>query len=119
LGVVNPELAGRFNRQRGLWFNALHLGNDDAIEVQGEAMVRGWRAIAEAMEFAGEDEDSFMIGRSTNGRVRLAIGWGKGTAEDNSLVWFTPDEIAECLARPGSIPMVLEAKRKFPGAEIL
>ncbi|HEX2554223.1 MAG TPA: hypothetical protein VHL98_11005 [Microvirga sp.] len=119
---VDPDLAHRLNEQLDLWHRASVEGDEDDIEIQGAALVRGYRKAAECMEASGAGDDAYFVGRCSKTGVVLAIGHQKAAAEragETGAVWISPDEVAELLGGVEGLRALLAVKRAWPGSEVV
>ena len=121
LRKADLELAARLERQITLWVQADESGDDDAIELQGGALARGYQAAYRIMQEKGVGDDAYLVGRA--GDLTIAIGdpvavEARAKEVDASVVWFTPDEIASLLASLGGFKTVADIKRAFPGSTV-
>jgi hypothetical protein len=119
---IDPGLHARFRKQRELFNAALENGTIDEVVGHGAAMVRGYVAVAAAMEVAGAADDAYHIGRGPGG---LTIGIGPKPCcarlqelHGNAVPWFSPDEIAVIIEMDARFKALAEVKRVFPGAEM-
>jgi hypothetical protein len=117
---VAPELADRLDQQTRLYQEAVEDGTAEQIETQGGGMCRGYAVCAAAMQTAKADDDAYLIGVSDD--VTVAIGDARAAVDrvkerfGRDVVFVTPDEVAEMLAK---LPALSEVKRVFSGAEIV
>jgi hypothetical protein len=117
---VAPELADRLDQQSRLYKEAVEDGTAEQIEMHGGGMCRGYAVCAAALQAAGMDDDAYLIGVSDGATV--AIGDARAAVDrvkekfGNAVVFITPDEVAEMVAK---LPAVGDVKRAFPGAEIV
>jgi hypothetical protein len=117
---VVPELADRLDQQTRLYREAVEDGTAEQIETHGGGMCRGYAVCAAAMQTAGADDDAYLIGISD--QVTVAIGDARAAVDrvkekfGGDVVFVTPDEVAEMLAK---LPALSEVKRVFSGAEIV
>jgi hypothetical protein len=117
---VDPDLAERMDKQTRLYHEAVEDGTAEQIEMHGGGMCRGYAVCAAVMQRAGADDDAYLIGVSDG--VTVAIGDARAAVDrvrekfGNDVVFVTPDEVAEIMAK---LPAVNDVKRVFPGAEIV
>jgi hypothetical protein len=120
---VAPTLHARFRQQRNLFNAALENGTIDEIIQHGAAMVRGYVAVVAAMEAAGGADDAYHIGRGPTG-LTIAIGPKPCCARvqelyGDTVLWFSPDEIAAIIEMDARFKALADVKRVFPGAEMI
>ncbi|ACL60610.1 hypothetical protein [Methylobacterium nodulans] len=118
---VDAELHARLRRQIDLWLAASGSFDEDEIERQGGALVRGYRIAYARMGTEGVEDDAYLIGKDEASGLRIAIGDSPASADrvaelDPACAFFTPDEIAGLLHQLGGFRTIAAVKRAFPGA---
>ena len=122
---VDPDLARRLEEQRALWLEASSVGDEEDIEVQGAALVRGFRAAVARMEERGAADDAYLVGRCPKTGLVVAVGHQKAAAErvrevhGPDAIWISPDEVAELLAGLPGLKALFATKRAWPGSEVV
>lgn len=119
---TDEDLARRLHLQQGQFNHACLQGTVADIGLQGAAMVRGWSAAIAAMEEAGIEDDSYMLGADPVTGFKIAIGHQKAAAGrivelyGSECVFISPDEVATLIV--GSFSAVGSVKLIWPGAEV-
>jgi hypothetical protein len=117
---VDPDLADRFDRQTRLYLEAVEDGTAEQIETHGAGLCRAYAVCAARLQDARADDDAYLIGQADD--VTVAIGDARAAIDrvkekfGRDVVFVTPDEVAEMLAK---LPALSEVKRVFSGAEIV
>lgn len=119
---VDPDIAGRLDRQRKLYETAKATRSIDGVTQQGQGLCRGYRKAVEAMEAAQEPEDNYLVGQCPRTGLRIVISDNPGVAqtagESMGCGWFSPDEIAALFADTEGARALMAVKRAWPGATI-
>jgi hypothetical protein len=124
LARVDKDLYDRLIDQMAKFYRAINAGKLTAIQVHSEAAVKGWEAAIRRMESSELGGSSYMIGQCRKSGKKVAIGYQKAASRQvridhgESVVLFSPDEIAEMLVGTREFRIVEETKKRFPGAEI-
>lgn len=122
---INADIEQRLREQRSRFAQACITGGAVEIREEGEALCRGYRVAAQALEDAGEADDAYLIGRCPLTGLTVVIGEHPAAAMrarelyGEDVLWFSPDEIASVLVSPTAMQSLLAVKRKFPGAEMI
>lgn len=119
---VDPDIHRRLVEQRSRFNVACVTGTAADVELQGAALVRGWRAAVHTLEQVAEPVGAYLIGEADG--LRVAIGHQKPAARHASeardgTLWMTPDEVAAILVTLDTFRPIVAVKRSFPGAEIV
>jgi hypothetical protein len=123
LARVAPVLHGKLMAQVEHWNEAVRGDDPDEIDLQGEAMTRGWRAALVAMVAEGAPDSASMVGRDLTTGMVLVIGHQLAASEvaaqyGKDAVFATPDELAAILANVAGWKEIASIKRAFPGAVV-
>lgn len=122
LARLDRDLHERLCEQIGLYDRAMVTGTDEDARDQANAMVRGWRAAAAALESPLQPDDAYLTGwdPNTNTIVVIAECSGSGARarveQGQKIVCVTPDEVAKIVA---GLNIVVQAKGLFPDAEVI
>lgn len=122
---TSSDIAGKLNRQIVLWNAAARDGDHDEIELQGRALIRGYRKASEIMSASGAEDDAYTIGKDEASGLTLAIGHQIASAEHVAqkygpdVVFLTPDEVAGLLNSLNGFAAIASMKRAWPGAVAL
>jgi hypothetical protein len=122
---VDDDLGRRLFEQRGLFDQACITGTEADVETHGAAMCRGYAAAVRALEQAGAEDDSYMLGQCPRTGFRIAIGHQKAALarvreiHGDTVCWVTPDELAGIMANVEAFKSIAVVKRFFPGADII
>lgn len=120
LNRVNPEIGRRLTAQIGLWHAAASSGTAEAVEAQGNALVRGYRKAIEIMSTV--EPDAYVVGKCQETGFTVVIGHCPATAKEAAhaegpdACWLTPDEVANLLPKLSGFNTIAAIKRAFPGA---
>jgi hypothetical protein len=123
---VDPGLAEALHDQRNMFIEACVTGSARDIKLHGAATLRGYAVATKAMEAAKVPDDAYLIGRCPQTGTRVAISTDKNAVErvramfpDDTVAFFTADEVATLLATAEMFSAVAAVKRAWPGAEVL
>lgn len=122
---VDDDLGRRLFEQRGLFDQACITGTAAEVETHGAAMCRGYAAAVRALEQAGAEDDSYMLGFDPATGLRVAVGSQRAAVDrvrelhGSEVVWVTPDEVAVMVASVEKMKGIAVVKQFFPGAEIV
>lgn len=122
---VDPDISSRLRRQIGLWNDATRSEDFEQVDLQGAALIRGYRKAVEVMTMSGAADDAYQIGKDEASGLTLAIGHQIASAEHvgvmhgPDVVFITPDEIAGLLNSLDGFAAIAAMKRAWPGAVAL